>query len=113
MVIKYALLQDEKTKACSVGIGADEFFYKRIGMELLEVEEAWNGQWYLAGYAPKKTIPSEPTVEEKVKKLESDYEMSRWQREGILSAPENYSELTIARAKEIEALAASLRGQGE
>ena len=53
----YAKIIDEKTKICNVGLGKTknaEEYYKSVGMELLEVEEAYNGYWYLKGYAPAK-----------------------------------------------------------
>ena len=53
--------------------------------------------------------PAEPTLEEQVAKLEQDYNMTRWQREGILAEGSLYSEYTKAKAREIEDLAAELR----
>ena len=53
--------------------------------------------------------PVEPTLEEQVAKLEQDYNMTRWQREGILAEGSLYSEYTKAKAQEIENLAAVLR----
>ena len=52
---KYAQIIDNETKLCNVGIGTNTDFYKSIGMELLDVEQAYNGQWYLQGYAPTKS----------------------------------------------------------
>lgn len=54
--------------------------------------------------------PAEPTLEEQVSALESKYQMTRWQREGILAEGSLYSEYTKAKAQEIEDLAAELRG---
>lgn len=54
--------------------------------------------------------PKEPTLEERVAKLEQTYGMTRWQREGILAEGSLYSEYTKAKAQEIEDLAAELRG---
>ena len=53
--------------------------------------------------------PKEPTLEEQVAKLEQDYGMTRWQREGILAEGSLYSDYTKAKAQEIEDLAAELR----
>lgn len=105
-MIKYAKVENEETKFCSVGIGTDEEFYKSIGMTEMEVEQAYNGQWYLKGYAPAKP---EPTIEEQVSSLEQTYGMTRWQREGILAEGSLYSEYTKAKAQEIEDLAKQLR----
>ena len=106
MTKKYAKITNEETKACSVGIGTDEEFYKSIGMTEMEVEQAYNGQWYLKGYAPAKP---EPTLEEQVSSLEQTYGMTRWQREGILAEGSLYSKYTKSKAQEIEDLAKELR----
>ena len=54
--------------------------------------------------------PAKPTLEEQVASLESKYQMTRWQREGILAEGSLYSDYTKAKAQEIEDLAAELRG---
>jgi hypothetical protein len=54
--IKYAKIENENTKTVSVGVGTDTDFYKSIGMEELEVEQSYDGGWYLAGYAPQPSI---------------------------------------------------------
>jgi hypothetical protein len=59
-MIKYAKIIDNATKQCEVGIGTNAEFYKSIGMTEMEVEKAYDGQWYLAGYAPAK--PETKTV---------------------------------------------------
>ena len=105
-MLKFAKITNEKTKACQVGLGTNEKFYRAIGMNEMEVEQAYNGQWYLKGYAPAKP---EPTLEERVSSLEQTYGMTRWQREGILAEGSLYSEYTKAKAQEIEDLAKELR----
>ena len=60
-MIKYAKIINEETKQCEVGVGTNKDFYQSIGMTEMEVEEAYNGQWFLKGYAPLKP---EPTDEE-------------------------------------------------
>lgn len=59
---KFAKVTNEQTKACDVGLGTSVEFYKSIGMTEQEVEQSYNGQWYLKGYAPQKT--SEMLIEE-------------------------------------------------
>ena len=103
---KYAKIVNEETGLCEVGVGTNTSFYASIGMTEMEVEQAYNGQWYLKGYAPAKP---EPTLEEQVSSLEQTYGMSRWQREGILAEGSLYSEYTKAKAQEIEDLAKELR----
>lgn len=50
-----ALITDEKTKAVCVATGDDKEYYKTIGMTEMEVEQAYNGLWYVKGYAPKQS----------------------------------------------------------
>lgn len=61
-MIKYAKIVNEETKQCEVGVGTNAKFYQSIGMTEMDVEQAYNGQWYIAGYAP---VEPEPTIEEK------------------------------------------------
>lgn len=57
MTIMYAKILDEDKKLCAVGEGTNTAFYKKIGMELMDVEQSdITGEWYLKGYAPKKTV---------------------------------------------------------
>jgi hypothetical protein len=58
---KYAKIVNEETKEVSVGTGTNSAFYQSIGMTEMEVEQAYNGQWYVLGFAPVKP---EPTKEE-------------------------------------------------
>lgn len=51
-MIKYAKIENEETKEVSVGVGTNTEFYKSIGMTEMDVEQAYNGQWYVKGYAP-------------------------------------------------------------
>ena len=53
---KYAKIIDETTKLCQVGDGTNIEFYKSVGMIEMEVEQAYNGGWYVAGYAPQPSI---------------------------------------------------------
>lgn len=55
---KYAKITNKKTKECCVGLGTDEDYYKSIGMAEMDVEQAYNGQWYIKGYAPEKSAPT-------------------------------------------------------
>ena len=51
---KFAKILDNESKLCSIGIGTDTEFYRSIGMSEMEVEQAYDGQWYVKGYAPEK-----------------------------------------------------------
>ena len=55
-MIKYAKIINDKTKACDVALGTDVDFYKSMGMQEMDVEEGYDGQWYLNGYAPVQPL---------------------------------------------------------
>lgn len=105
-MIKYAKVVDDNTKECIIGTGTYIEFYKSMGMTELNVEESYDGRWFLKGKSPKQP---EPTLEEQLIKLETEYGMSRVIREGILNNPTIYSEFNVRRAKEIEELAIKIR----
>ena len=52
----YAKIIDEKTKQCEVGLGTNSAFYQSIGMTEMEVEQAYDGSWYVKGFAPEKPV---------------------------------------------------------
>ena len=52
----YAKVINEETKACEVGLGTNIVFYQSIGMTEQDVEQAWDGAWYLKGYSPEKPV---------------------------------------------------------
>lgn len=53
---KYAKIINEETKACEVGLGTNARFYQSLGMTEQEVEQGFDGAWYLSGYAPQKPL---------------------------------------------------------
>lgn len=59
---RYAKIINEETKEVQLGAGCDDEYYEHIGMTKMDVERAYNGHWYVAGYAPAQP---EPTVDEK------------------------------------------------
>lgn len=59
---KYAKIINDETKEVQVGLGTNTAFYQKIGMTEMDVEQAYNGSWYVAGYAPE-----EPEAERKEK----------------------------------------------
>lgn len=105
-MIKYAKIENEETKEVSVGLGSDVSFYQSVGMEEMDVEEAYNGNWYLKGYAPAKPAP---TVKEQVQALETQTGLTRAVRELVLAEGSGASAYVKQQAQEIEALAAPLR----
>jgi len=76
-MLKYAQISNEETKECNVGVGDNIEFYKSIGMTEMEVEQAYNGSWYVKGYCPEK--PQELIDEELSQQLRS-------KRDSLLSA---------------------------
>lgn len=68
-MLKYAKIEDEKTKSCIIGNGTNTAFYKSIGMKEMEVEKTYNGIFYVSGYAPKK--PDNVIKQERIEELKS------------------------------------------
>ena len=60
---KYAKIVNEETGACIVGLGDDAEYYEAQGMELMDVEQATDGGWYIAGKVPA------PSAEYKARQL--------------------------------------------
>jgi len=103
---KYAKIINQETKQCEVGIGTNEKYYQKIGMTLQDVEQAYNGQWYIVGYAPKLT--EDEKIKEEVKTLERQTGYTRVLREIILAT--NVSKEVKTVAEKIEKVAIKLRG---
>lgn len=79
MMRKYAKITNEETKACEVGIGTNTKFYQSIGMSEMEVEQAYNGAWYLKGYAPEK--PTDQKSAEAREERDRRIDAIRWRIE--------------------------------
>ena len=105
-MITYAQIVDKQTKLVVVGTGTDSAYYQSIGMTSMDVEQAYNGAWYVKGYAPAKP---EPTIEEQVAKLEAETGLTRVMREMVLAENSGASDYVKAKAQEIEDLAKQLR----
>lgn len=103
--LKYAKVINEETKECSVGIGTNDSFYKSIGMAKMEVEQSYNGSWYLAGYSPAK--PHNAEILEQINELEGQI-TDRNMRNAVLG-----DEWAINKITQIEAQIAELREQLE
>ena len=74
----YAKIIDEETKLCEVGTGTNSEFYKSIGMTEMEVEQAWDGSWYVKGYVPEQPqeeIKAQRIVELKAELNSTDYKI--------------------------------------
>ena len=68
-MIKYARITNQKNGLCEVGLGTNSAFYQSIGMAEMEVEQSYDGSWYLLGYAPQ--MPLETAKEIKLDELSS------------------------------------------
>lgn len=51
-MLKYAKIKNEETKEVYVGLGTNADFYKSIDMMEMDVEQAYDGSWYLSGHCP-------------------------------------------------------------
>lgn len=67
---KYAKIIDEQTKEVEIGVGVNDEYYIEIGMTLMDVEQAYNGNWYVAGYAPEEP---EEDKKQKVRSIRNVY----------------------------------------
>ncbi|MBO7714142.1 MAG: hypothetical protein J6S85_11260 [Methanobrevibacter sp.] len=104
---KYAKVVNETTKLCNVGVGTNIEYYKSLGMTEQDVEQAYDGKWYLTGYAPSKPAP---TLKEQLEELERTTGYSRAIRELILAENSGASEYVKNKAQEIENIAEQIRG---
>ena len=78
---KYAKIINEETKKCSVGTGTNVEFYKSIGMTEMDVEQAYNGTWYVNGYAPEQ--PEKTYAEKRMSEypaIEEQLDMIYWDK---------------------------------
>lgn len=55
-MLRYAEIVNEETKLCNVGVGTNVDYYKSIGFTEMEVEQGYDGNWYVKGYAPQESI---------------------------------------------------------
>lgn len=108
-MLKYAKIENEETKQCSVGLGTNTEFYKSIGMVEMDVEQAYDGSWYVLGYAPTKPAPTDEEQKQKRKQafteeadpLKYDYEEA-WARYGDDSEEaQNAKVIWLAKKDEI------------
>lgn len=107
-MLKYAKIINEETKLVAVGAGTDTDFYKSIGMEEMDVEEAYNGTWYIAGYAPEK--PQSEIDAERIRELQqylndTDWYVARYSETGV-EIPEEVKQ----KRKEAREEISNLRG---
>lgn len=65
-----AKIINETTKECIVGLGTNTAFYKSIGMTEMDVEQGYDGKWYVTGHAPEK--PQSVIDEERIAELKAN-----------------------------------------
>jgi hypothetical protein len=75
-MLKYSRIINKETKQCEVGLGTNSKFYESIGMTEMSVEQAYDGKWYVEGYAPEK--PQEVIDKERIAKLEEYLSKTDW-----------------------------------
>lgn len=96
-MLKYAKIVNDETKICEVGVGTDDEFYSSIGMTEMEVEEAYNGNWYIKGFAPEKSI------EEKAEEKRAERNrMLETEVDPIVSNPLRWADLSKEEQKDIK-----------
>lgn len=55
---------NEETKEVQVGFGDNKEYFESLGMTEQDVEQAWDGNWYLTGFAPVKPVPTDAEISE-------------------------------------------------
>lgn len=70
---KYARIIDDKTKEVQIGVGVNDEYYIEIGMTLMDVEQAYNGGWYVKGYAPVEPELTEDEKKNIVRTIRNSY----------------------------------------
>ena len=103
----YAKINNKKLHTVDVGLETNEqaiAFYQSIGMTQMDVEQGYDGNWYLEGYAPEKPAP---TILEQIEALEAQI-TDRNIRSAIIG-----DEYALNKIAEIEAQIAELRKQLE
>ena len=90
----FAKIINEETKQCEVGVGTNTKFYESIGMVEMEVEQAYNGQWYVKGFAPEEPETEKRArvrgirnqmLEESDKYMISDYPLTDEERQQFIA----------------------------
>ena len=61
---KYAKIKDQETKEVRVGDGTNTAFYESIGMTEMDVEQAYDGRWYVEGFVPSKPAPTYEEIDQ-------------------------------------------------
>ncbi|MBR2028256.1 MAG: hypothetical protein IKA10_04605 [Oscillospiraceae bacterium] len=89
---RYAKIIDDKTKEVQVGVGCTDEYYIEIGMTLMDVEQAYNSRWYVAGYAPAQPEPTEDEKKVSVRACR-DYYLNITDYTQLLDSPYSAEEI--------------------
>lgn len=103
---KFAKIINEETKAVVVGMGTNESFYRSEGMTETDVEQGYDGNWYVAGFAPEKpqSVIDAERIDELQKYLdETDWYAVRFAETGV-AVPEDVKTERQAAREEISRL---------
>lgn len=96
--LRYAKIIDEATHEVQVGVGCLDEYYIEIGMVEMEVEQAYNGSWYVKGFAPERPeaeIIAQQVAELKAELSSTDYKAIKF-AEGWISE-EDYAPIKAKR----------------
>lgn len=63
-MLMFSKVINEETKEVQVGFGDNKEYFESLGMTEQDVEQAWDGNWYLTGFAPVKPIPTDAEISE-------------------------------------------------
>lgn len=77
-MLKYAKMVNEETKQCDVGTGTNDEFYKSLGMELMEVEQGYDGYWYAKGFAPEEVLTYSDLRQKEYPSIKEQLDMIYW-----------------------------------
>ena len=97
---KFVKIINKKTKAAVVGLGTNESFYRSEGMSKTDVEQGYDGNWYVAGFAPGKpqSVIDAERIDELQKYLdETDWYAVRFAETGVEIPDEIKAERQAAR----------------
>lgn len=108
IILRWCKVIDDETKEVQLGVGQNAEFYQAIGMTEQEVEQSYEGRWYLKGYAPAEPVPThEEIVKEQIVDLERQI-TDRNIRGAILG-----DEFALSKIQNIEAQIEELRRELE
>lgn len=104
-MLKYAKIINEQNQ-CEVGLGTNTDFYQSIGMQEMEVEQAYDGSWYLLGFAPERPLEELKVLKRKeINQARDKAEQSGFEYLGKIFDSDSISCLRISCAAQAISLA--------